>query len=66
VISILIFWYARSSQDYRQKREIINTCANASDYVLFMQNGKVIEKGGANYLVLDLVPNKGDIIIGKE
>jgi hypothetical protein len=66
VISILIFWYARSSQDYRQKRKIIDTYENASDYVLLMQNGKVVEKDEANYLVLDPVPKKGDIIIGKE
>lgn len=66
VVSILIFWYVSSTQDYHYKTELIDTYENVSDYVLLMQNGKVVEKGGAKYLVLDPVPKKGDIFIGKE
>ena len=66
LVSILIFWYARSSRDYQEKRQIIDAYENASDYVLLMQNGEIIQQNGAKYLMLRPVPKKGDIFIGKE
>ncbi|MCF2446933.1 hypothetical protein L0657_23465 [Dyadobacter sp. CY345] len=66
LVSILIFWYARSSQDYEQKKQIIDTYENASDYVLLMQHGEIVQHDGAKYLLLRPVPKKGDIFIGKE
>jgi hypothetical protein len=65
VISILIFWFASNSRDYQNKKLIIDTYENVSNYVLLMQNGKTINKSGAYYLVLEHIPKKGDVIIGK-
>jgi hypothetical protein len=64
--SVLYFWLKSNSQDYERKQSIIDTYENVSDYVLLMQNGKIIEKDGANFLVLFPRPKKGDIKIGEE
>ena len=66
VLFILIFWYASSSQDYQEKKEILDTYENVSDYVALIQKGEILEKDGVNYLVLYPLPKKGDITIGKE
>jgi len=66
LVCILIFWYATSSQDYKQKRQLIDAYENVSDYVLLMQHGEIVHKDGVKYLLLRPVPKKGDIFIGKE
>ncbi|HEV7382461.1 MAG TPA: hypothetical protein VGN64_21850 [Dyadobacter sp.] len=66
IFSVSHFWLKSSSQEYERTQRIIDTYENVSDYVLLMQNGKIIEKDGANFLVLEPRPKKGDVRIGKE
>lgn len=66
IVGLLIFWYAYTAEGFEKRKVIIDTYENVIDYALLMQNGRIIEREGAKYLVLRPVPSKGDIIIGEE
>ena len=66
VTSIFIFWLVINGQEYQARRQLISVYKNAPDYRLLMQNGKIVQEQGANFLELRPREAKGDVLIGRE
>lgn len=66
VVSFFAFGLIYTSQEYTDKRRLIDAYKNIQQYRLLANGGKVIENENGKYLVLTLKPKTGDIEIGKE
>ncbi len=63
LIAVLLFWYAYTEKRFEEIRNIVNTYENITDFAVLAQNGKIIERKKAKYLVLKIA-QEGEPVAG--